>query len=387
MSKTLEDHLAPVRALLPELAERGAEIEDGRRIPMALVDKLKAAGCFRMAPPKAVGGEEFDLPSRIEVVETLAAADASTAWTVAINFEAPIILSRCTQAAFEAIYANGPDVAASGGAAPTGFADVVEGGYVASGRWAWGSGSLHADWLMGQCVIRQNGEVRQVAPGIPQMRLMVVPKAEAEVLDTWRPGGLAGTGSNDFVFRELFVPADRTVDYLGGASCLPGSNYRCPPIQGGMHFAGVALGVARGALNDVVALAKGQKRRMFTAGTMAGSELFQFGLGQAELSLQAARGLLYQRAREFAAQAEAIPPGPAQMVHPLSRSCRATAAWVVRRSIEVVDFAYGAAGGSSVPRSSALQRRFRDIHTLSQHIAVADSSVAGFGAWLADASA
>ena len=144
MPETLGDHLAPIRALLPELSERGVEIEDGRRIPMDLVEKLRRAGCFRMAPPKSVGGDELQLPARLEVAEAIAAADASAAWTVAINFEAPIILSRCTQGAFDEIYAEGPDVVAAGGAAPTGFADVVDGGYVASGRWAWGSGSPEA---------------------------------------------------------------------------------------------------------------------------------------------------------------------------------------------------------------------------------------------------
>src|SRR4051812_26084055 len=112
MPKTFEDLLAPVRALLPELSQRGEEIEDGRRIPMDLVEKLRGAGCFRMAPPRTVGGEELPLPARIEVVEAIAAADASAAWTVAINFEAPIILSRCTQDAFDEIYAEGPDVVA-----------------------------------------------------------------------------------------------------------------------------------------------------------------------------------------------------------------------------------------------------------------------------------
>jgi indole-3-acetate monooxygenase len=377
-----------VRALLPEISERSAEFESLRRIPRDVVDKLRAAGCFRMAVPRAFGGAELDLCQRLPIIEMVSTADGSAGWTVAIGNEAPIILSRCAARAFEDLYAKGPDVVLAGGAAATGTADVVAGGYRVSGRWAWASGSLHADFLLGNCVVREDGKSRPgPLPGRPETRAVVVPRSEARVLDTWRASGLRATGSNDMVIEDAFVPFERTLDFAAGEPCVAGPLYRAFGLQGGAHLAAVALGIAQGALDDIAALAKSGKQRLWAATTLAEQPLFQHQLGEADMTLRAARRMLYAQAETFLAEVHTLPSGLAMSQHPLSRECRATATWVARAAARVTDAAYNAGGGTSLADSCPLQRRFRDVHALTQHAILAETMLMQHGAALAGAEA
>lgn len=376
-----------VRALLPEIAARSAELESLRRIPLDLVEKLRSAGCFRMATPRAFGGAELDIRQRLPILELLSRADASTGWTVAIGHEAPILLSRCAASAFESFYSRGPDVVLAGGAAPTGTADVVAGGYRVSGRWAWASGSLHADFLLGNCVVRDGGTPRPGRiEGRPEIRAVVVPRDEATVLVTWRTSGLRATGSNDVVIEDVFVPFERSFDFADAEPSLANPVYRAFGVQGGLDLAAVALGIAQGALDDVTALARSGKRRLWAPASLAEQPLFQHQLGEADVTLLAARRTLHAQAEAFVADVAALPSGPAMVLHPLATECRATATWVARTAARVVDAAYQAGGGTSLHESCPLQRRFRDVHTLTQHAILGEAMFAQHGAVLAGAA-
>src|SRR5215469_10859136 len=128
MPNDVVDVLAAVRDLVPSIRARSAEIESERRLPLDLLDQLTAAGCFRMLTPRSHGGFEIDLPTSMEVIETIAAADGATGWTVMIGSESPMLLALLPRHRFDQIYAEGPDVIIGGGFAPRGQAEVIEGG-------------------------------------------------------------------------------------------------------------------------------------------------------------------------------------------------------------------------------------------------------------------
>ena len=372
--------LQRVRALAPTIRHRSDEIEHARRLPLDLVDDLRTVGCFRMHVPVRYGGDELTLSETLEVIEELACADGSTGWSVMIGCDTPVLLGRLPEPTFEAIYAAGPDVIGGGSLAPKGQAVPVDGGYCISGRWSFASGCQHADWLVTHAVVVANGQPRLLPNGLPDMRVAVFPASEVEIVDTWQVAGMQGTGSHDICLRDSYCPAERTFTLFGGLPSLAGAAFAIPILSElALHQAAVALGIGRGALDDVAELAGGGKRRVFAAHRLAESAVFQDTLGEADATLRAARALL--RTEADAAWAKA---SRGEVFSLLERArLRATASQVVRMATQVVDAAYTAGGGTAIYASSPLQRRLRDIHVQGQHIGVSRDAFAHVGALLA----
>jgi alkylation response protein AidB-like acyl-CoA dehydrogenase len=371
-----EQMIGAARALAPRLAERAAEIEAGRRLPPDLVKDLRAGGFFRMLAPRSHGGLEIDFPSSVDVLAALAAGDGAAGWTVMIGSETPQLFSLLPRASFDAVYANGPDAICGGAFAPQGRAERVDGGYRVSGRWAFASGCQHCDFLFGQCVVTRGGEPEPgAAPGAPLLRCMVLPASGWRILDTWHTAGMRGTGSHDIALEGAFVPEAWSFDLWNGEPSLEGPLFAAPVVQFSQHIGAVALGIAEGAIADLVALAATSKKRLYARAELADQPLFQYRLGHAEADAQAARALLEQRAAQYWAQAQA---GGVDLV--LRLEILRSVAWVVETSARVVDACYTAGGGSALYASSPLQRRLRDIHTLTQHASVQENVFATAGA-------
>jgi alkylation response protein AidB-like acyl-CoA dehydrogenase len=285
---------------------------------------------------------------------------------------APAILGLLPRPTFDAVYADGPDVVLAGTFNPTGVATPVEGGYRVGGRWSFASGCQHAHWFMGHCVL--DGDVGDGPP----VRMMLLPIDGVEIEDNWTVSGLCGTGSHDVVVDEAVVPADRSFA-LGGETCIDGPLHRVPELSlSTLGFGAVAVGIARSALADVLALATG-KVPAFSDATLAANPLFRHQLGEADAQLRAARSALHADAATLWATAEAGVPPTVE----LRARTRATAVWATRAAAAVVDAAYAAGGGTSIRGSSPLQRRWRDIHALTQHFALKADTLTLAGAVLA----
>ncbi|WP_433386873.1 acyl-CoA dehydrogenase family protein [Micromonospora sp. KLBMP9576] len=358
-----------VDALLPEVSRRAGEIEAARALPADLLDSLRAAGCFRMFVPRSHGGYEADLRTGLRVLEALARADGSTGWTVMIGAETPHLLAMLSRDRFDKIYADGPDVVAGGGFAPQGRAEPTDGGFRVTGRWAFASGSRHADWLFGNCLLTGDGEP-------PAVRSMLFPAARVTVHDTWHVLGLRGTGSHDIEVADEFCPGPESFDLFTGVPCVPGPGFVAPLVHFVLHLGAVAVGIAQGALDDMVALLDGGRQRLYARQALADSPAFRLQLGRADLDVRAARALLRDLADELWA-ACATDPTTIPALHP---RISAALPWVTERATAAVDTCYRAAGGGAARDSSPLQRRFRDVHTFSQHAAAAEGWLANNGA-------
>src|SRR5215467_4034788 len=259
------DVLTAVRDLAHSISARSAEIESERRLPHDLLEQLIGAGCFRMLTPRSHGGLEVDLPLSMEIIETIAAADGATGWTVMIGSESPMLLALLPRSRFDQIYLKTPDVILGGGFAPRGQAAAGAGEYLVTGRWAFVSGCQHSQWLVGNCLVTENGRPRPgVVPGSNEIRAMLFRSDQVKIIDTWEVSGLRGTGSHDFEVNNLRVPADDSLDIFQGQSCVPGALYKAPVVSFALHIGAVGIGIASHALADIIALARTNKKRLYT---------------------------------------------------------------------------------------------------------------------------
>jgi alkylation response protein AidB-like acyl-CoA dehydrogenase len=367
---TARSVLDAARGLAPTIADRAAEIESGRRLPRDLLEQLVGAGCFRMLLPRSHGGSGVAVTDAMRVYEALSQADASVGWTVMIGSGSWCDLVGLPRATFDTLFPDDDDVIIGGTLSPSGSAVRVDDGYRVSGRWGFASGCEHSTWLFGNCVEEIGGDYR--------LRTVVFAPADVRIEDTWRVSGLCGTGSHHFTADAVLVPADRTFATLEAEPCLDEPVVRIPPpALYALLIASMALGVARGAMADILALAEG-KVPLFAPAALAANPLFQHRLATADTELRAASALLY----EEAGSAWATAAGRSPFTLEQRARIRSTAVWATARAVGIVDFAYHAGGGSTLYADNPLQRRLRDIHAVTQHFLVKPDTLTTAGAIL-----
>lgn len=362
------DTVASAEALLPFLKDRADEIEALRRLPRDLSGCFAREGFYRMCAPAVYGGLELPPERTMSTIETLARADGSAAWCVFIGATSGSVLALLPPDSAREIFAS-PEVLLGGTFAPMGVAEAVEGGFRVEGRWAWGSGIQNADWIMGGCRVMRDGKTELDPRGGPRSRMMLAPAGEIEIHDTWHSAGLCGTGSTEYSMNGLFVPNRRAVG-LGVEQPLERALYAFPQFGLlAMGIAAVTLGLARSALDELLDLA-GAKTPQGSRRTLAERPATQAEVARAEAELRSARAFFYETI-ESAWQA-AQSGGRLPVEH--RRDIRLSTSHAVRSCARVVDRMYELGGGTSVHRSSRLQRIFRDVHVATQHAMVAPST-------------
>lgn len=358
--------LESIRQITPEIAKRSAEIENGQNVPADLIDKLADAGAFRMFVPREYGGEEMSLLDAMAVIEEVAGADASAGWNVMIGADFAPVFGRFSRKVLdEEIYPDGPGTLARGAFAPKGVAIPTDGGYIVKGQWPLGSGSYQHQWIMGNCMVIEDGQPRMTEYGVPAMKLAMLPAGEARFLETWDAVGLRGTNSNDFVIDERFVPEHHTADFFGPTE-VDTPLFRLPIrlALGPTHVA-VVLGIARGAIDDLRSLAKTKRPAFNPSMRLAEDPVFQSRLGLLDTRLAAVRALARQETRVIWDCAVAGEP-----VEPLAATrLRAMVAHAHSECVVIVNEVFGLAGSNALYTSSPLQRRLRDVRVAAQHAA------------------
>ena len=247
--------LDAVRGVAERVPDRAAAIEADRRLPADLVADLRATGLFAMSLPRELGGIEADPIETIAAVEALSEADGSVGWCAAVAVGTSALAAYLREEDARQIFGS-TDVVTGGSFNLKGRAQPGDGGFVVSGRWGFGSGSEHSDWMCGGCVVvGEDGEPRLGDDGRPEAVLAFFPMSQATIVDTWHVSGLRGTGSHDVAVAELWVPVAHTTPFA--FSPWPaGALWRMPPLAlifGPM--AAVPLGMARAAITELVALA------------------------------------------------------------------------------------------------------------------------------------
>ncbi len=351
-----------VRALAPDIRVRADRIERERRLPLELVRALARAGVFRLCVPRGLGGEEASPQTIVAVLEELGCADGSAGWCAMIGATSGLVSGYLPETEARAIYGASPDVVTGGVFAPSGIAVRDGADYRVTARWRFASGCQHCDWLMGGCLVQDDGP--------PRARMVLFPAADAEIIDTWTVSGLRGTGSHDVAVHELRVPVSRSVSITHEPPVARGALYAFP-LFGllALGIAAVALGIARRALDEIVALAGGKTP---TGGrrTLAARSTVQAQLAEAAATLGGARALLREATDD--AWAAACAQGTIEVS--LRARLRLAATHATASAARVVDTAYTLGGGSAVYADSPLQRAFRDVHVVTQHMMVAPAT-------------
>jgi alkylation response protein AidB-like acyl-CoA dehydrogenase len=364
--------LEAARGLAGAIGKRAAEIERARRVPRDLLEDLVAAGCFKVLLPPSHGGLGSDLSSAMRVFETLARADASVGWTVMIGASCWCDVVGLPRATFDQLFAARRHVIMAGVFSPSGAISAEGNGYRVKGRWSFASGCEHADWLFGNCI-------EGIADGVPQLRMALFSPDQVVIEDTWNVSGLSGTGSHHFRVDGVLVPSARTFAPLADDPCIDDVIARVPvPALLSLEIGSVAVGIAQGALDDVIALAV-DKMPLLAQSTLAKNAHFQFELARADTELCAARALLYESAGSIWAT---VARGSPLTLDQRAR-VRAAAVWATERAAEVATSAYRAGGGGALYAASPLQRRLRDINAVAQHFLVRPDTLTTAGAILA----
>ena len=367
MTSTAKSLLADIQSLAPDIAARAAEIEAGRGIPIDLVKDLRSVGVFRLLVPRSHDGLELELSQAVEVIAALSKIEGSVGWIAMIAGGTQLLAPLLPRETYDQVYRNGPDVIFAGSNQPAGTAEATSGGWRVSGRWPFASGSQHADWIAGYCVMMQDGAALPgPVAGAPLMRGFFLPAHHWQIEDTWYAAGLKGTGSNHVVLKDTIVPDANFFDLMGGLPCLPGPLYQAPLQTFPLLHGPFGVGVADGALDELVAHARTGRQQFRAAASMRDTEAFQYELGRTESELRAARAFLevqvashWHRALTGTLRNEAVFMQVTQGAIWLSNAC-----------IRVVDACFALGGGSALYETSPLQRRLRDIHVAGQHVTV-----------------
>jgi indole-3-acetate monooxygenase len=361
--------LEAARELGPKIRAAADEIEQGRRLPMHLVREMQRAGVFRMAMPRAWGGPELDFLTQLRVIEALSIADASAGWCTMIGVDGGYMTAYIDQAVAREMYRDLDSVTAIT-FAPPGKAVKTKDGFIVNGRWPFGSGCQHATWLIGHFLLFDGDSMRVGPNGLPETRFGFLPAEEGEILDTWTTNGLRGSGSHDWTVKDGFIPEERTFNLAAPTLYRQGPLYTLPNLLI-YKVSGVGLGIARGAIEDFIAMASNKpltfKSPSANKTAMLRDESYvQCTIAQAEALVSSARGFVFEAFGDlWNTLAAGDPPSLRQRARGRLAMAHASAA-----CLQAVELLYKANGGSSVYAGNLFDRRLRDMQTANQHTVV-----------------
>ena len=356
------------RGLQALITSEADEIERTRRLTPAVTSALIENGLYRALLPKSVGGHEAPLEIFMQMQEEIAKADASTAWCLGQCSVCAMTAAYLKPEAANEIFNTPPGILAWGAIAHE--VKTVEGGYIASARWDFASGSRQASWLGAHVrVVDADGTPRKKRDGSNEIRTILFPVTSAKMYDVWDVIGLKGTGTDSYSVENLFIPDQFAVLRDDMSAVLEkGTLYKLTTHSVySMGFAATSLGVARATLDAAIELARQKVPQGL--GAMRENNAVQGLIGRTEANLRAARAYLYATAAEVWRDLEA----GSTVTEAHRVAIRIAATWTIHQSASVVDTAYHMSGATAVFAKNPFERRFRDIHAIAQQLQARDT--------------
>jgi 3-hydroxy-9,10-secoandrosta-1,3,5(10)-triene-9,17-dione monooxygenase len=354
-----------VRELLPVLRDRAQEAEDGRSVPSETIKDIEGTGFFRLLQPAAFGGYEADPLTFYSAVRLIASACGSTGWVSSVVGVHPWHLALFAAAAQQDVWGSDPATRMSSSYAPTGTAVKVDGGCQVSGRWSFSSGCDHASWvLLGQIVTDADG--RPV-----DFRTFLLPRSDYVIDDVWDTVGLRGTGSNDIVVKDVFVPDYRSLSFadvsklvVPGQELNPAPLYRLP--YGSVFSYAITtpiIGMATGAYEAHVAYTRERIRVAYIGQKAAQDPFAQVRIAEAAAEIDAAWLALERNMTDLMGYATAGQQIPVTLRLRVRRDqVRGSG-----QSIRAVDRLFENSGGRALKAGTPIQRFWRDAHAGRVH--------------------
>lgn len=369
-----QEYLARAKALAPLIIAQSATMEEQKDVTAAVVDAIKEAGLFWMLVPSALGGGGLTLASAVQVIQEISRADGSTGWAFMANSIGNAIASGYLPAeGVEELFGGVEKAITCGYSGPVGTATEVEGGIRAvAPRLPFGSGSSYATHIgAGLRLVDESGQDRRDANGTILARFAYVPRDKLIFHGNWDVIGMVGTGSVDYEVPEQFIPSKFVLDTFSTTANRPEGVYASGlfglAVAG---HAGVALGIAERALQEIAGIAVG-KRRSGHPTSIDENPVFKHAFAVKEAELQAARAYtlqVFQEAEEFAAEHGSLKP-----VH--FARIRQVSSWVHLVADNVVSFAQLWGGSGSIRKPTAIGRATQDIAVAKTHLLIDQQTI------------
>lgn len=360
------DPVARARAVAPLLAEEAPKIEAMGRLTPRVVEALHEHALYRTLLPRDLGGDAAGLDTFVDMMMTLAGADASTAWCIGQASGCSMAAGYVEPHVAEEIWGNDPRGVLAWGFQVDARAKVVPGGYRVTGKWSFGSGGHHASWMGGHCHVElPGGSLLKEPSGKLLERTMLIRQRDLTWSHSWNVVGLRGTGSDTYTVTDLFVPEAFTV-----RRDLPEERRRHDPFfqftttsAYSTGFAAVSMGIARSMLEELKSLARA-KTPSGTGRALRDSPVMHHLVAENEAKLRSARAFVQEAIRE--AQAAIDATGEQTLDHKIMLRLATTTA--IARAKEVAEFAYHEAGATAIFQSNSFERKMRDIHASAQQV-------------------
>jgi alkylation response protein AidB-like acyl-CoA dehydrogenase len=384
LAQSPREWIERARALKPLLETAAPRIEQAKDLPLDVRDAMHQAALFRMTLPRSIGGAELDLATYAQVVAAIAEGDASAAWCVAQTAGSSMASAYLEPRVAKDVFGDPRAVFTFGftSGQPPCRAVPTKGGWIVNGAWTFASGNRLCTWLGGHCqVCDESGTPLKTPEGKFVERTMIFPRSAAMVReDLWEVMGLCGTGSDSYSVTDLFVPAEYTV--------VPRAIARDQQLPEGVHaepdperrergtlyrftsqavfqvgLSSVAIGVARAVLDAFIELAR-KKNPSSAVQSLRDDTWIQARIAQADAKVSAPSAWLMKLLEEAWAECErdGAPSFPTRV------KIRTACTHQINEAREAADMIFLEAGATAIFKSNPFERRFRDIHTVSQQV-------------------
>ncbi|HVA14519.1 MAG TPA: acyl-CoA dehydrogenase family protein [Stellaceae bacterium] len=372
---TADELIERARAMVPVMRQRAAATEAQRRVGKDSAEAFAKAGFFRVLQPRHHGGYELPFGTHMRIAAELGRGCPSSAWVASVVAVHSWIVGMFPPEAQEEVWGADNTTLVATSFLPAGAkAERVGNGIVLNGRWKFSSGLDLCDWAIPLVDLpaREPG-------GKSELGLALIPLSDCKTEDTWYTSGLAGTGSNDFVVESLFVPEHRVITVgalrggeTPGSAVNPGSLYRLP-LWTFFPFAliGAGLGAAKGALEQVIDGLT--NRKSIAQVSLADQQSVQLRIARASAQVNAAEALLLQDLQTVNRDAATgmIPDLQQRLRYRLDLS------FAIELCAQAVDTLFPLLGGRGLIAGDPVQRAWRDVHAVQQHIALVWDVTAG----------
>jgi indole-3-acetate monooxygenase len=372
---TRPDPVARARDLGPSIAAAADTIERTQQIPEPLLSQIHAARLCRMFLPRMIDGDEVEPWVCFRGIEEISRHDGSVGWNIFVASSSSLIAPFLEPEALHAIFGD-PRAIVSWGPPNACKATAVAGGYRISGEWGFASGCRQATWMGAHAqVVEADGSLRRNAAGRPVIRTLLFPAEQAVHVANWNTIGMRGTASEGYRLNDLFVPeAFSSTREEPEARRIPGRLYAFPqqtlyPVGA----AGTAAGIARAMLDAFIDLAMHKAPRGL--GRLADSAVVQANVARLQVRLDAAGFCVVETLRDIWTGAD----DTGVIAIPDRARVRLACAHAIQEAVAVADYTYKTAGVDAIFAGSPFERRFRDMHTLSQQIQSRDAHFEAVG--------
>ena len=360
-----ETALANARTVAPILNDASEEIEKERALTPAVLNAMHDAQLFRLTLPQRDNGFELPVPALAQVAEIIAGADASAGWCLGQAFGCAMSAAFMDETPAKEVFGSREAVLAWG-AGVQGRMDATDGGYLVSGTWRFASGSHHATWLGGHSkVFEKDGSPREGASGRQADRTALFPRDQADMADDWHVMGLRGTRSEGYTVENLFVPEGLTLDRDTPEECqIDTTLFRFPTTNVyAAVFSSVSLGIAQSAFDDLKALGMTKHARAAQT-SMRDSPIFQSKLAELRAQLESARAYKHAVLSEIWETVD----NTGELTMDDRAQIRLATTYAINEATSVMEQIYRLAGSTAIFDNAPFERRFRDIHAVSQQV-------------------